>query len=117
MSGKELADLLRGASMRMTCSACPSQWEGWTDEPDERAVYVRYRHGHLSVGLGFDDGAAVDNSAGWDGEPAFSRQLTDKDAGVISWVAVLAAVEAASESPPKTPNSKGPQAAPEGAVR
>lgn len=30
-----------------TCFACPSQWEGRTS--DSRAIYVRYRWGHLSV--------------------------------------------------------------------
>ena len=33
-----------------TCSACPAQWEGWTD--DNRQIYVRYRWGHLTVELG-----------------------------------------------------------------
>ena len=30
-----------------TCFACPSQWEGRTS--DCRAIYVRYRWGHLSI--------------------------------------------------------------------
>lgn len=37
-------------SMRKTCTACPSQWEGTLD--DHRAIYARYRWGELSVGLG-----------------------------------------------------------------
>lgn len=28
-------------SLVKTCSACPSQWEGFTD--DDRPVYIRYR--------------------------------------------------------------------------
>lgn len=35
------------STIRSTCCACPSQWEGLTD--DERVIYVRYRWGHLSV--------------------------------------------------------------------
>lgn len=37
-------------SLRKTCSACPSQWEGETS--DGRAVYIRYRWGGLSLGIG-----------------------------------------------------------------
>lgn len=33
-----------------TCYACPSQWEAET--LDGKAVYIRYRHGVLSVRLG-----------------------------------------------------------------
>ena len=37
-------------TLKKTCLACPSQWEGTVD--DGRAVYARFRHGHLSVGIG-----------------------------------------------------------------
>ena len=37
-------------SIEQTCGACPSQWEGITD--DNRRVYVRYRWGNLSVRVG-----------------------------------------------------------------
>lgn len=35
--------------LTQTCIACPSQWDGETD--DGRPVYIRYRHGygHLEV--------------------------------------------------------------------
>ena len=33
-----------------TCSACPAQWDALTD--DDREVYVRYRHGWLTVSVG-----------------------------------------------------------------
>lgn len=36
--------------LRQTCLACPEQWEGTLD--DGRVVYVRYRHGRLTLGLG-----------------------------------------------------------------
>ena len=35
--------------LKQTCFACPSQWEGRTT--DGRFVYVRFRHGRLSVGI------------------------------------------------------------------
>ena len=39
--------------IRNTCGACPSQWEGRTE--DGRYVYVRYRWGHLTIGVGDTD--------------------------------------------------------------
>lgn len=47
-------------SLKKTCSACPSQWEGALD--DGGAVYARFRHGHLSVGIGETVERAVDNA-------------------------------------------------------
>lgn len=47
-------------TLKKTCLACPSQWEGALG--DGRAVYARYRHGHLSVGIGEDGKGAVHNS-------------------------------------------------------
>ncbi len=38
------------ASLKRTCIACPSQWEGALD--DGRVLYARYRWGELTVGLG-----------------------------------------------------------------
>jgi hypothetical protein len=35
------------ASIRQTCSASPSQWEG--NLKDGRMLYIRYRWGHLSI--------------------------------------------------------------------
>jgi hypothetical protein len=37
-------------SLIQTCESCPSQWEGRTN--DGRYVYVRYRWGYLSIGIG-----------------------------------------------------------------
>jgi hypothetical protein len=47
-------------ALNKTCVACPSQWEGALD--DGRAVYARFRHGHLSVGIGETVEGAVDNA-------------------------------------------------------
>lgn len=46
-------------AMKQTCNACPSQWEGELE--DGRMLYVRYRGGELSAGVGVDIGAAVKN--------------------------------------------------------
>ena len=47
-------------ALRKTCIACPSQWDGVLE--DGRAIYARYRHGALSVGVGDDHEEAVRNS-------------------------------------------------------
>lgn len=46
-------------TLKRTSIACPSQWEGAF--ADGRAVYSRYRHGELSVGVGEDVDDAVRN--------------------------------------------------------
>jgi hypothetical protein len=46
--------------LKKTRLACPSQWEG--DLEDGRAVYARFRHGHLSVGIGGTVKEAVGNA-------------------------------------------------------
>lgn len=42
--------MIRVTKVTRTCHACPSQWEGETD--DGRFVYARYRWGALTVGIG-----------------------------------------------------------------
>lgn len=46
-------------ALKKTCTACPAQWEGRLE--DGRALYARYRWGHLSVGIGDDVDEAIDN--------------------------------------------------------
>lgn len=45
--------------LNQTCTACPSQWEGKTE--DGRYVYIRYRGGYLSAGIGASLDDAVDD--------------------------------------------------------
>lgn len=62
-----------------TCWACPSQWEFTTDE--DRPVYVRFRHGWLSIRVGEpgrSDGVIGREILGID----LSSQGLD---GVIAW--------------------------------
>lgn len=63
--------------------ACPSQWDGQTE--DDRVFYVRYRHGELRVGFGATIDEAVDDAMDsdaqvlggeWDGEMATGAMLT-----------------------------------------
>lgn len=56
-----MAEPLVLVDLAQTCGACPSQWEARTT-PDGRYVYIRYRHGWLTVGVGANDDDAVDQS-------------------------------------------------------
>lgn len=44
-------------SLEMTCSDCPSQWEGELD--NGMLIYIRYRSGKLRVGVGYIMDGAV----------------------------------------------------------
>jgi hypothetical protein len=46
-------------TLKRTCIACPSQWEGTLE--NGRVIYARYRYGELSVGVGNDIDEAVRN--------------------------------------------------------
>jgi len=86
-----IIEVLKAAHLRMTCPACPSQWEGATDDGDY--VYIRYRNGHLSVGIGNSEEDAVDNACGWtDRAPAFSGTIGDEFDGFIGLSGVFTAL-------------------------
>jgi hypothetical protein len=53
--------------LTMTCSACPTQWEGFLE--DGRPLYVRYRWGCLTVQAGGENGA--------DGEYLYDEPIGD----------------------------------------
>lgn len=80
----ELRSLLEGAEVELTCQACPSQWEGTL--ADGRHVYVRFRFGVLSVGLG----ATVEEARC---DETFREMISDGLDGFIRWEGVLEAVE------------------------
>ena len=64
-----------------TCTACPSQWEGKTD--DDRQVYVRYRWGRLSIKLGkIDDDSEF---AGASGQEIYGVQIGDELHGYLPY--------------------------------
>ena len=70
--------------LRQTCEACPSQWEGTTE--DERPIYVRYRWGHLSIRIG-NPGESIEAAVG--GAELVSEQLGDELDGYIDEDKVL----------------------------
>ena len=63
-------------SLKQTSDACPSQWEGVTDEG--KTVYIRYRFGGLTVQVGLDLGLAVVS------EPIFSIGIGHSMEGIMS---------------------------------
>lgn len=75
---------LKVTEIAMTCSACPSQWEGRLE--DGRHIYVRYRHGHLTLGAGptFDDAVGAGFADNEHGELLFSAQIGGEYDGVMS---------------------------------
>ena len=74
-----------------TCNSCPSQWEG--KSCDGRYVYVRYRWGTLSIGIGKSREESIKRSGNLlekelgdhlDGVLEF-EQLRAATAGLIEW--------------------------------
>lgn len=65
-----------------TCIACPSQWEGVTE--DNRWVYIRYRWGKLRANIGKIDSAGSD----WtfdDTKHVFTLELGDSFDGLLEY--------------------------------
>lgn len=62
-----------------TCGACPSQWEGTLD--DGRVVYIRYRFGRLSWGVG----ATLDDAA----EASFTQERHLGRGDLDGWLSEL----------------------------
>ena len=54
--------------IQCTCDACPTQWEGYTE--DDVYVYIRYRYGTLSLSL--------------DNEQVFSKSIGTGLDGMLS---------------------------------
>ena len=66
--------------IEQTLVACPSQWEGITD--DDRPIYIRYRWGFLSVRIG----PPGDKSefAAVRGKEIFRKKLGGANDGILS---------------------------------
>jgi hypothetical protein len=54
-------------SLIKTCSACPTQFSGLTE--DNKDVYIRFRYGHLTISV--------------NGETIYNEQVSDELDGVI----------------------------------
>lgn len=67
---------LKLKSLGMTCWACPSQWEGVAE--DGESVYIRFRHGYLTV-----------SKPGIEGETIYEGEHEDGGGGVMDTQSML----------------------------
>lgn len=82
-------------TLKRTCIACPSQWEGALE--DGRAIYARYRHGELSVGVGNDIDEAVRN--GMSDQALHADQIGDGVDGFMNFQELKAYLHGLLEFP------------------
>jgi hypothetical protein len=83
-------------TLKKTCLACPSQWEG--DLEDGRAVYARFRHGHLSVGIGGTVKEAVGNAMS--DQALYEGDIGDRFDGFMDFDELKARLRGCWSSPP-----------------
>lgn len=67
--------------IEQTCFACPSQWEGFTD--DDQCIYIRFRWGSLSVRIGSQGDKS--EFAGVHGKEILRKQLGDSYLGFLEY--------------------------------
>jgi hypothetical protein len=94
--GKRIDGLPKLVALKRTSIACPSQWEG--DLEDGRAIYIRYRHGHLSVGTGNDIDEAVRN--GKSDQALFADDMNDALDGFMDLEELAVNLHGLLEFPP-----------------
>ena len=70
--------------LRLTCMACPSQWEGTLT--DGRTFYIRYRYGLLSFRVSPEP--SNDASDAVMARAVFHEQIGEEFDGVISFIGV-----------------------------
>lgn len=68
--------MIEVVELTQTCDVCPSQWEGKT--ADGRTIYVRFRWGYLSIGLG----GTIDEAIG---DETFGREISDGMDGYLPY--------------------------------
>jgi hypothetical protein len=73
-----MSDPIVVTTLARTGDRSPSQWEGETQ--DGRRVYVRYRWGHLTIGIGESMSDAVEH-----GGNLFDKQLGDRLDGSLEF--------------------------------
>ena len=70
---------IKAKELKQTCAACPSQWEGRTE--DDKSIYIRYRWGYLSVCIG-QKGGGIGSAV--NSKEVFGKQLGDDLDGSLS---------------------------------
>lgn len=71
---------MKKAKLTQTCEACPSQWEGYTEENEP--VYIRFRWGYLSVRIGK---VGQDIRGAVSGKEIFGKNISGGYDGVLSF--------------------------------
>jgi hypothetical protein len=71
--------MIKVKSIALTCTACPSQFEGLTE--DNRKLYFRYRFGRLTVEIGAKDD--MSEFAALRGERIYSISIGDEYDGYM----------------------------------
>jgi hypothetical protein len=90
-----MISMLKLVTLRKTCIACPSQWEGILE--DGRTIYARYRHGELSVGVGNDINEAVRN--GMSDQALYANDIGDGLDGFMDFQELKAQLHGLLEFP------------------
>ena len=67
--------MLKLVKLVQTCTACPSQWDAWDE--DGNYVYIRYRHGHLSVESHTDKAGFYTHGGPWTDYAIFEAYVGD----------------------------------------
>lgn len=75
-------------TLKLTCEAYPSQWEGQLQ--DGRFVYIRYRYGVLRMGIGVTEDEAADNTTFGRG---FIEKALDADSNMMSTMTMALRLE------------------------
>lgn len=65
-----MSDLIDISTLECTCSVCPSQWEGKSEE--SRPIYIRYRYGWLSVEFSDTEEVLLEKRCGSPGDGCMS---------------------------------------------
>lgn len=68
-----MSEPLKITELKMTCSACPSQWEGRLS--DGSLLYARFRHGYFYVTIDGDKIFGTDIEGGSDGVMGTDKML------------------------------------------
>lgn len=74
---------MRVIELIQTCLACPSQWEGKTN--DNREIYIRYRWGRLSIDLGQEGVEHLKHSDLRGMNVLFEEKIGDEFDGVLEY--------------------------------
>jgi hypothetical protein len=92
-----MSEKLKVVSLKLTCNACPSQWEGNLD--DGRMIYVRYRWGGLNIRLSYLPSTDIMDVL--EGKSIFSETIGEGLDGFLEYDKLVEVTKEVIEWPPK----------------